>query len=245
MTNLNVSDLQKIADLLNANGVKLWEFEQNFAYDTGIAQWNFDDFIAENDGYEKIKKDSFLVIFGDDGITKNSRFFSPDTLNNMTVETAVKTLESLGNYDYGIDDADCLDDMLDFLESLDYEDYYDRLYRESRWYDLPYDSYITGYSQGDVLKVVYVGNAAERFSADYLENLYFGTPFCGTLTISCNGDPVDEIPAYELLADESEYGYFEKADILSACEKMLADKEYWPLLEKWLDDNLPRNFDYV
>lgn len=217
--------------------VTLLEFNHNVRYDLYLSQLYADDFLKGYSGYGvQFINCEYLVIYENE-VLKNERYYNIDELEKMDNSKLIELLDNLENYYYDTDDKD---DLIDCLLQYTNEDYYEKHHQTSRWHDLDSDYTITGYSQGDAIAVKMVGDV--KISKEYLSNLFFDVPVCGSLEIYASGGMLDEIYLAEYLED----GYcWDKVQVINNISNAYLKMDYHALLIEYLIDNLPEELEYI
>ena len=226
------------------------KFEINAYYDTDLASIYFNDFENEND---LILGDHVYIIFNNG--SKNEPYFKKSRLSKMKKESLQELAENLGLIYCG--DELTKAELIEKLYFLDNEDFYKKALENNC---LPScDFCISGYSQGDFVKVYQVGGS--EFTADYLTNLFFDCPIRAVLTIyeieqgvflhDTKEEELTEFYLDELLANSYEY---DKNEILVNFELHNADAykdvnanyniDLEKEIKKYLEKNLPENPEY-
>lgn len=159
MQKLNIADLQKVATVLDANDISLYDFKVNVCYDTDLANLYFNDFKEGhmNDNVNLFfgsRQNDYLVIFENETVVKSS-YYKKSQLARMN-KTDLTNLadEMLG---YGFDDSS-KQALIDGLLSITNEDYYTSHYKNESYNSLDYDFAIRGHNQGDYFKVKIVSS---------------------------------------------------------------------------------------
>lgn len=164
---------------------KLYKIDAYF--DVTLAYEYFNDFIHINKDLNKA-----LFFYSDRGSLDymvfsdnfNSSFYATDDLDKLDDLDRLFICETLGLYEDEI--KEYLDDVL----TLTIEDYYTFLHKEKHWHDLDYTFILSGYSQGDAIKILDLTKGQE-YSNDsykkYLHNIIFDAPITIVLIDSQGG----------------------------------------------------------
>ena len=245
MQKLNISDLQKVAPVLDANNISLYDFKVNVSYDTYLANLYFSDF---KEGYMNYninlffgnRQTDYLVIFENETIA-NTSYYKKSQLARMT-KTDLTNLadEMLG---YGFDDSN-KQTLIDGLMSITNKDYYTSHYDNECYNNLDYDFTISGYSQGDYCKVKIVGDVEKWINKDYLTHLFYDTPISGIIEVFKNGSLIDDFQLYDL-SNFNEYDSYDKDKLIAMIADYCNNKDYKDLLLVYLDKNLSDAIEYV
>lgn len=236
-----ITDIKQANTVLAQNDIKLITFANNICYDLDLSAIYYNDFVSGATGNcvqsFGSRQTDYLVVYGDD-ISQNDSYYDTDYLESLTIDELTELLDSIEYYNYDEDDKD---DMIYQLSQIDNEDYYERHFSASRWYDLDSNFTIQGYSQGDNIAVKLLGNANEYITDEYLTNLFYDTPVSGTIEIFINGDLVDELYISEYLDNEYDY---DKVQLINNISNATLDKEYHSLLNEYLVNNLDDELKY-
>ena len=164
MQKLNISDLQKVASVLDANDISLYDFKVNVSYDTDLAELYYNDFKEGhmNDNVNLFfgsSQTNYLVIIENEKVAKSSYYKKPQ-LARMTKASLYELLEKNNhNIIYTCNDEDMTkSDMIECLLEIDNQEYYTQHYDNERYNNLDFDFAISGNNQGDYCKVKIVGN---------------------------------------------------------------------------------------
>lgn len=236
---------------LNTNkGNDMLKFELKAFYDTDLSYWNMRDFKNEND---LILEDRICVIFNNG--SAELPYFKKSQLARLSKDQCVELAELYKGISYkdGLLKAELIEELLTVTN----EQFFRRAYEINC---LPCcDFTISGYSQGEVIKVWQVGS--DIYSKQYLQNLFFDTPITCRLTISkieeslflheSKTEELDEFYLEDLLTD---YYTWDKDQIIDGfrlanvgyCEEF--QNKYGVNLEEkikeYLKENLPKELDY-
>ena len=244
MQKLNLSDLQKVATVLDANDVSLYDFKVNIRYDTDLAYLYFNDFKEGhmNDNVNLFfgsRQTDYLVIFENETVAKSS-YYKKSQLARMN-KTDLTNLadEMLG---YGFNDSS-KQTLIDGLMSITNKDYYTSHYENECYNSLDYDFAIRGYGQGDYFKVKIVGNVEKWINKEYLTHLFYDTPISGNIEVFKNGSLIDDFHLNDL-ANFDEYGSYDKDKLIAMIADYCSNEDYKDLLVTHLDKNLNNTIDY-
>ena len=238
MQKLNISDLQKVAPVLDNNNISLYDFKVNVSYDTELANFYFNDF-KEGHMNNNVNlffgrhQTEYVVIFENEKVAKSS-YYKKSQLARMN-KTDLTNLadEMLG---YGFDDS-TKQILIDGLMSITNKDYYTSHYDNESYNSLDYDFTISGYSQGDYCKIKIVGNVEKWIDKEYLTHLFYDTPISGVIEVFKNGSLIDEFNLYDL-ANFNEYDFYGKDKLIAMISDYCSNKDYKDLLIAYLNDNL-------
>ena len=249
MQKLNISDIQKVATVLDANNISLYDFKVNISYDLDLASLYYNDFKEGhmNDNVNLFfgsRQTDYLVIFENETVAKSS-YYKKSQLARMTKDVLYELLEKNNHdiiYTCNIDDM-TKSGMTDCLLEIDNQEYYSKHYENESFQNLDYDFAINGYSQGDYCKVKIVGNVEKWINKDYLTNIFYDTPLAGSIEVIRNGRFLHVFSLYDL-ANFDEYTSYSKSDIINMIAEYCKNDDYCNLLVEYLNDNLSDDFDY-
>ena len=217
--------------------------------DGDLSRIYFQDFQAEMKNrmlsYSGSNGTEFLVLMGE-GLSINDKHYKNSHLNKMKRADLLKECilfdECFDPEWYDVTHTRA--ELISYLSDKDHEDYYNALYKSDiSWYDLPSTFEVTGYSQGDVFKVLIIGKGIEYINSQFLENLYFGTPFNVRLTIEDqNGNEIDIIDLAEYVRS---YSCYDREEALKHFTEALKPYNYKDQAVEFLEENLPTSLDYV
>ena len=223
-----------------------FDFNVSVFYDCDLAQIYFNDFKEGryNDNINLFfgsRKTDYLVIFENETVAKSS-YYKKSQLARMN-KTDLTNLadEMLG---YGFDDSN-KQALIDGLISITNKEYYTKHYDNEYYQDLDYDFSISGYSQGDYIKVKLVGNVEKWIDKEYLTNIFFDTPISGNIEVLDNDnlDLVDEFSLYDL-PNFNEYDFYDKAKLIGMISDYCKGKKYHAELIEYLNDALTNSLEY-
>lgn len=238
-----ITDIAQAQTVLADNDIQLITFSHNICYDTSLAQMYFDDFQAGYTGFDTqmfgSRQTDYMIVYSDD-VKKTDKYFTVSQLKRMRKGELLELCEQLEIHTY---DCDKKADLIDYLTSVDYEDFYKSHYLYNNFYDLDCDLDITGYSQGDRVKIKLIGQEAQSLTDEGMTNLFYDTPISGNIDVYINGELVNEIYADEMLP--SSYDYFDKDDFIRYVADYINGEDYKDLLLEYLENNLPSALDYV
>lgn len=237
-----ITDIAEAQTVLADNDIQLITFSHNICYDISLGQMYFNDFQAGYTGFDTQmfgrRQTDYMIVYSDD-VKKTDKYFAVSQLKKMRKDELLELCEQLEIYP---DDCDKKADLIDYLTSVDYEDFYKSHYQNSNFYDLDCDLDITGYSQGDRVKIKLIGQEAQSLTDEGMTNLFYDTPISGNIDVYINGELVNEIYADEILP--SSYDYFDKDDFIRYVADYINGEDYKDLLLEYLEDNLPSALDY-
>ena len=245
MQKLNLSDLQKIAPILEDNDISLYDFKHHICYDTGLAELYFNDFKKGhmNDNINLFfgsRQTDYLVIFENEEVANESHY-KKSKLAGMNKD------ELYGlNYYHDLIRRTATrskDELIDNLLSVNNEEYYRNSYEKEYYYNLEYDFIVKGYNQGDCFKVKLVGNVEKWINKDYLTNICYDTPISGNILVFKNGSLIDDFQLYDF-PNFNEYDSYDKDKLIDMVADYCSDKDYKELLVAYLDENLKSTIGY-
>ena len=236
-----ITDIKQAAAVLASNNIELITFEHNIRYDNDLSSIYYDDFIKGHTGVTVQsfgnRQTDYLVIYGDN-VKMTDDYFDINYLESLSNDELIELLDSLQFYNYDEEDRE---DLIYQLQQFDNEDYYSRHFDSVNWYDLDSDFNITGYSQGDNIKVKMLGNASEYYDEDNLTHLFYDSPISGVVSVYSNGELINELFADELLED---YYKWDKVQFINNVSNATLNEGYHALLNQWLLDNLNDEIEY-
>ena len=245
MQKLNIADIQKVATLLDANDISLYDFKVNVCYDTDLAYLYFNDFkegfmIDNVNLFFGSRQTDYVVIFENEEVL-NKSYYKKSKLARMNKDE----LEGLNNFHELVwrNKNYLKSELIDNLLSVNNEEYYRNQYEKEDYQNLDYDFAVTGYSQGDCVKVKLVGNVEKWINKDYLTNIFYDTPISGIIEVFKNGSLIDDFQLYDL-ANFNEYDYYDKDKLIGMIADYCNDKDYKDLLITYLDKNLKSTIAY-
>lgn len=115
--------------------------------------------------------------------------------------------------------------------------YYSIHHNETRWYDLESDFTITGYSQGDAIKVNIIDDEYKWNTKEYLENIFFDTPINGTIVFKGKEYYPDEYL-------ESQYSFWDKTEFIDSFIAQYSGDDKVEFKE-FLEYFLPEQLEYI
>ena len=244
MQKLNLSDLQKVAPVLEANNTSLYDFKVNVCYDTNLANIYFNDF-KEGHMNNNVnlffgrRQTDYLVIFENETVAKSSYYKKPQLARMNKTDLTNLADEMLG---YGFND-NSKQTLINGLISITNKDYYTSHYENESYNSLDYDFAIRGNSQGDYFKVKIVGNVEKWINKEYLTHLFYDVPMSGNIEVFKNGSLIDDFHLNDL-ANFDEYAHYDKDKLIAMIEDYCSNKDYKDLLVAYLDKNLNNTIDY-
>lgn len=249
MQKLNLSNIQKIAPVLDANNISLYDFKVNICYDTDLANLYYNDFKEGhmNDNVNLFfgkRETDYLVIFENDKIL-NESYYKKSKLATMNKASLYELLNKHNmdiTYELNYDEM-TKSIMIDNLLLLTNSDYYTKHYDNECYNNLDYDFAISGYSKGDYCKVKIVGNVEKWINQEYLTHLFYDTPISGIIEVFKNGSLIDEFYLYDL-GDFNECADYDKDKLINMVADYCSNKDYKDLLLAYLDKNLKSTIGY-
>ena len=244
MQKLNLSDLQKVAPVLDANNISLYDFKVNICYDADLANLYYNDFKEGhmNDNINLFfgsRQTDYLVIIENETVA-NTSYYKKSQLARMNKTDLTNLADEMLGYDF---DDSTKQILIDGLMSITNKDYYTSHYDNECYNNLDYDFTISGYSQGDYCKVKIVGNVEKWINKDYLTNIFYDTPISGIIEVFKNGSLIDDFQLYDL-TNFDEYAYYDKDKLIAMLTDYCSNKDYKDLLVAYLDKNLNTTIDY-
>ena len=245
MQKLNLSDLQKVATVLENNDISLYDFKVNVCYDTHLAHLYFNDFKEGhmNDNINLFfgsRQTDYLVIFENEKVL-NESYYKKSKLARMNKDE----LYGLNYYHDLVWRNKTLlkSELIDNLLSVNNEEYYRNSHEKEDYNNLEYNFIVKGHSQGDCFKVKLVGNVEKWIDKDYLTNIFYNTPISGNIEVFKNGSLIDDFHLDELV-DFDEYDYYDKDKLIAMTADYCSNEDYKDLLIAYLDKNLSDTINY-
>ena len=245
MQKLNIADIQKVATVLDANNISLYDFKVNISYDTDLANMYFNDF-KEGHMNNNVnlffgsRQADYLVIFENEKVL-NESYYKKSKLARMSKEE----LDGLNYYHDLVRQTKTLlkSELIENLLSVNNEEYYKNHYEKEYHQDLDYDFAISGYSQGEYCKVKIVGNVEKWINKEYLTSLFYYVPISGNIEVFKNGSLIDDFHLNEL-TNFDEYDSYDKDKLIAMIVDYCSNKDYKDLLVAHLDKNLKDTIGY-
>lgn len=243
MQKLNILDLQKIAPVLDANNISLYDFKVNVSYDADLANLYYSDFKEGhmNDNINLFfgnRQTDYLVIFENKTVA-NTNYYKKSQLARMNKASLCELLDNHNMNNCDITKLQAIDELL----TISNKAYYESHYNDNSYNELEYDFAISGYSQGDYCKVKIVGDVEKWINKEYLTNIFYDTPISGIIEVFKNGSLIDDFQLYDL-ANFNEYDYYDKDKLISMIADYCNDSDFKDLLVTYLNDNLNTTIDY-
>lgn len=236
-----ITDIAQAATILANNNIELITFEHNISYDADLASIYYDDFIKGHTGNSVqsfgSRQTDYIVLYGDD-VKMTDDYYDINYLESLSNDELIELLDSLQFYNYDEEDRE---DLIYQLQQFDNEDYYSRHFESVNWYNLDSDFNVTGYSQGDNIKVKLLGNASDYYDEYILTHLFYDSPISGVVNVYSNGELINELFVSDLLDDSYDW---DKVQFINNVSNATLDKGYHVLLNQWLLDNLNDELEY-
>lgn len=262
MSIINQSEAKNMLNnVLNEQGIKCYTFDLSANYSNDLSSIYYDDFIAEWKNKMLRFDDNYIVLFASEEL-KNAPYYKISHLNRLTKLALYELCEQYDILNYYHSDCDYnvnkKQDLIDeLMRYVDNEKYYTWYYQESRYNDLDYDLRVTGYCQGDAVKVKLVGAEKDFLehsylpTSDYLTNIFYDSPIQGYITVLCNGEDLtnlgcnSEINFYEVTGF-NEYDCWDKQEFINKVKNTdwIVKLDYFDLLIEYLENELPTSLSY-
>lgn len=224
------------------NIVNVFNFELTAYQDHDSSQFWFNDFKSEIAGRSVWcgdRQTDFLAILPESESITDSHY-KPSKLKRMNKADLLAECLMFEDCFYCSEDSTRAE-LIYLLESKDHEDYYKALYSEKSWHDLPNTFGVTGYSQGDAIKVLLTDPKSKEFTQGYLQNIFFDAPKFVQLTITDNeGNELEVVDLYEYI---DSYSLYYKVEALRIMVAALDGTEYQKHAKDFLQENLPEYLD--
>ena len=223
----------------------MFTFNHCITYDCDLANMYFNDFKEGhmNDNINLFfgsRETDYLVIFENEKVL-NESYYKKSKLARMNKDE----LYGLNYYHDLVWRNKTLlkSELIENLLSVNNEEYYKNHYEKEYYQDLDFDFAISGYNQGDYIKVKLVGNVEKWINKEYLTNIFYDTPMSGNIEVFKNGSLIDEFHIHEL-ANFDEYDSYDKDKLISMIKDYCNNEDYKDLLVAYLDKNLNSTVDY-
>ena len=239
---------EMLNNVLNDQGIKCYTFDLYANYSTEQSQFDFVDFKNEIENHSLWlgdRKTDYLVIFESEAL-KDAPYYKKSVLSKMRKADLFGLCKMFGLIGFWKSEEDYLkSDLIYQLLHVNNELFYSHHYSENTWRDLEYTFKVTGYSQGDVVKVLLVGDVEPYINEEYLQNIFYDSPISGHVTVSCNDEYLTEIHFSEV-DYFNEYDHWDKSDFIEKVKntKWINGKEYFNLLIEYLENALPSSLKY-
>lgn len=224
----------------------MYTFDHYAKYSNDLSQIYFGDFKNEMNNQSLWLGDrqtDYLVIFESEAL-KNAPYYKKSVLSKMRKSELFELCEMFELIGYWQDEKDLLKaELIDDLLTVDNERFYNYHYSENTWRDLECDFIVQGYSQGDVIKVLLIGNVEKYINEDYLQNIFFNSPINGRVTVYKDGEFLEDINFYEL-NNFNEYDYFDKDKLIEMMKDHCKNDDYCTKLIEYLENSLPDQLGY-
>lgn len=248
-----ITKITDIKEILESNNIALYEFEHNINYSDDLASIYYDEFINGGDGYTKQQlgtssNGAYLIIYGDD-VSPDDAHYNKSKLKKLNKAQLIDEAQAFELWH--VDDDMTKQEIIDALINCNYShaDYYADRYKrfihgDLYYSDLAYDLEVAGYSQGDAIKVKFVGDVPDFLkNPDYIQNIYFDAPVTGVIEVYKNGEWFHEIYSYEMLSELNGYTW-DKDLFIENMKDAYAGSEFLDALVEWTENNLPTNLNY-
>ena len=246
MKKLNISDLQKVATVLESNDISLYDFKVNVSYDTDLANLYYNVF---KDGHMNdnvnlffgSRETDYLVIFENEKVL-NESYYKKSKLARMNKASLYELLEKHNRNICNIEHITKLD-MIDCLLEIDNQEYYRNSFEKELYQDLDFDFVVIGHSQGECFRVKLVGNVDKWINKEYLTNICYNTPITGNIEVFKNGSLIDDFHLNDL-DNFNEYDSYDKDKLIAMISDYCSNEDYKDLLVAYLDKNLDTDINY-
>ena len=224
----------------------MYTFDHYAKYSNDLSQIYFDDFKNEIENHSLWlgdRKTDYLVIFESEAL-KDAPYYKKSVLSKMKKSDLFELCEMFELIGYWQDEKDLLKaELIGELLTVDNEQFYKHHFSENTWHDLDYTFKVVGYSQGDVIKVLLIGNVEKYINENHLQNIFFDIPINGCVTIYKNDEYLAEINFYDL-NNFNEYDYFDKDNLVEMMKDYCKDELYCASIVEYLENNLNDQLDY-
>lgn len=224
----------------------MYTFDHYAKYSNDLNQIYFDDFKNEIDNQSIWfcnRQTDYIVIFESEAL-KDAPYYKKSVLSKMKKSELFELCEMFELIGYWQDEKDYLkSELIDELLTVDNEQFYKHHYSENTWYDLDYSFKVIGYCQGDVVKVLLIGNVEKYINENHLQNIFFDSPINGSVTIYQDDEYLAEINFYDL-NNFNEYDYFDKDKLIEMMKDYCKNDDYCAKLIEYLENSLPDQLEY-
>ena len=224
----------------------MYTFDHYAKYSNDLSQIYFDDFKNEIENQSLWfgdRQTDYIVIFESEAL-KDAPYYKKSVLSKMKKAELFGLCRMFGLVGYYEDEKDYLKSELIYqLLHVNNELFYSHHYSENAWRDLDYTFKVTGYYQGDVVKVLLVGNVEKYINENYLQNIFYDSPIYGEVTIYKDDQFLDEINFYDL-NNFNEYDYFDKGKLIEMMKDYCKDEDYCAKLIEYLENSLNDQLSY-
>lgn len=161
--------------------------------------------------------------------------FKISHLQKMSKSELEAKIQNLGLPLYISTKAELISELMD----MDKRGYYSALYENTQWHSLPHDFVCTGYSQGDVAKVLVTDQGFEYITEKYMQNLLFDNPIHGQINLDYADTRLVELYVDEFIEP---YSLYDKNNLISAIKDQYTGLYKEALFEQL--DQLPDSLNY-
>ena len=204
--------------------------ELNVSYDSDLMQFWFDDFKDGSDGNPvKLygKRETDYCIIGD----LTEKHYKKSELKKMKKAELINIMNQYDDSYYYNNEASKIE-LIQELLNITHEQYYDYVYKNNLWYDLPCDFTSRGYSQGDSVKVLILDNVEYKPTQKDIDNIFWNCPISINLEVGDN-----EFNEDDLLEDIYEYDK-------DSVAKKVSGLDISDYAKEWITANLPSEPKY-
>lgn len=237
-----ITNIKQAAQILAAHDTKLVNFTHNFSYDTYLARAYYDDFVGGLTGFEVqtmgAHQTDYMIVYSS-GHSMADKYYRKSALVRMRKADLLELCEML---ELPFWDCDTKNDLIEYLLNVDYEDYFKGYYAAVSFHDMACDLDIAGYSQGDRIKIVLIGDDAKRLTSEHMTQLFFDCPASGSVEVFENGTLVMNLYIDEIIDDPYNW---DKVQAINNISNATLKRPYHALLNAWALENLPDTLDYL
>lgn len=210
-------------------------FTLNISYDLDLSSINYQDWKENLDDNllslcDRWRSCDYMIIGNLD-----KPYFTKTALTRMKKDDLLDLAEYYG-YPHIYEDWLKSEIVTELQSIVTTRHHYKTHYEETSWHDLDCSFTVTGYSQGDVVKVLILGDEFKWNTEKCLQNLFYDVPVSGTLSFLDKEYYIDEF-----MSDEYDYDI---DDIINNFKKHYTGW-YKERIIKFLQDNLPTRLDYI
>lgn len=210
----------------------------NVFYDTDLSRiyiedWKTDLMVSNSLFIKEGRNGIDYIVIGD----MNKLKYNIDELKQMDEKCLIDLHQKIfGYYSEDSEDEKMFEYLIEDLLIVDNKMLYKNHYDENSWHELDYDFIVTGYNQGDAIKVLILDDEFNWNTKKYLTNLFFDTPISGTIVFKGQ-----EYNVPEYLYDE--YDFWCKDGFIKNFMDLYAGNDRDEILE-FLNHYLPEEIDY-
>lgn len=192
--------------------------------------------------FTEFKQEESTLMLGDRGVDYvvvgdlDENAFKISHLRKKSKAEVVELADSLELYTFNSTKEQVIAELMDTSK----REYYTSLFNNKHWHDLPYDFIATGNHQGDAVKVLVVDQGYEHITAEYVRNIFFGSPISGKIELYYDDKLMTEVYADEFV---DQYSSYDKDELIESIKSNYTGLYKVALFERL--DSLPKHLDYI